>query len=62
MYILSISALTLFVRNCIFGLLYSCHNVVAKQFQFVPFYQSQLKIRHKYQILNLGLEPTFLVG
>ena len=30
------------VRNCIFGLLYSCHNVVAKQFQCVPFYQSQL--------------------
>ena len=44
------------VRNCIFGLLYSCHNVVAKQFQCVPFYQSQLQIRQKSQILNLSLE------
>ena len=32
-----------------------CRTVVAKQFQCVPFYQSQPKIRHKYQILNLGL-------
>lgn len=50
------------VRNCIFGLLYSCHNVVAKQFQCVPFIKVNFRLDTNIGIWTWVWNPWFLVG